>query len=212
MPIQKEKEFIYQIRTHDKSPIRRVYKVEQQEDGTKKPILVFSKDGLDYNDGEYAGSTLEGTPYDNGTWGRGVVLPIVKYHDTFDDGFYPLDPEHVSEYDYWNVEISDGENYPGVDEGFAVANIVNGIDKDNYEELTLYTDLQGGCFGDLTNGEEVTGYLPESGAYLAEDAINAALNTAQSIVSDLDSKLVSDDLNWTKGGYVIFTSQPVRRG
>ena len=67
--------------------------------------------------------------------------------------------------------------------------------KDNYEEYTLYTDLQRGCFGDLTNGEEVTGYLPESGAYLAEDAINAALNTAQSIVSDLDSKLVSDDLN-----------------
>lgn len=47
----------------------------------------------------------------------------------------------------------------------------------------------------MTNGEEVTGYLPESGAYLAEDAINAALNTAQAIVSDLDSKLVSDDLN-----------------
>ena len=84
--------------------------------------------------------------------------------------------------------------------------------KDNYEEYTLYTDLQRGCFGDLTNGEEVTGYLPESGAYLAEDAINAALNTAQSIVSDLDSKLVSDDLDWTKGGYIIFTSQPVRRG
>ena len=152
MPIQKEKEFIYQIRTHDKTPIRRVYKVEQQEDGTKKPILVFSNYGIDYNYGEDAGSTLEGTHYDNGTWGRGVVLPIVKYHDTFDDGFYPLDPEHVSEYDYWNVEISDGENYPGVDEGFAVANIVNGIDKDNYKEWTLYTDLQRGCFGDLTNG------------------------------------------------------------
>lgn len=212
MPIQKEKEFIYQIRTHDKIPIRRVYKVEQQEDGTKKPILVFSNYGIDYNYGEDAGSTLEGTPYDNNTWGRGVVLPIVKYHDTFDDNFYPLDPKHVSEYDYWNVEISDGENYPGVDEGFAVANIVNEIDKDSYEEWTLYTDLQRGCFGDLTNGEETTGYLPESGAYLAEDAINAALNTAQAIVSDLDSKLVSDDLNWTKGGYVIFTSQPIRRG
>lgn len=212
MPIQKEKEFIYQIRTHDKLPIRRVYKVEQQEDGTKKPILVFSNYGLDYNYGEDAGSTLEGITYDNGTWGRGVVLPIVKYHDTFDDGFYPLDPEHVSEYDYWNVEISDGENYPGVDEGFAVANIVDEIDKDNYKEWTLYTDLQRGCFGDLINGEEVTGYLPESGAYLAEDAINASLNAAQAIVSDLDSKLVSDDLNWTKGGYIIFTSQPVRRG
>ena len=212
MPTQKEKEFIYQIRTHDKIPIRRVYKVEQQEDGTKKPILVFSNYGIDYNYGEDAGSTLEGTPYDNGTWGRGVVLPIVKYHDTFDDNFYPLDPKHVSEYDYWNVEISDGENYPGVDEGFAVANIVNEIDKDSYEEWTLYTDLQRGCFGDLTNGEETTGYLPESGAYLAEDAINAALNSAQAIVSDLDSKLVSDDLNWTKGGYIIFTSQPVRRG
>ena len=123
------------------------------------------------------------------------MLPIVKYHDTFDDSFYPLDPEHISEYDYWNVEISDGENYPGVDEGFAVANIVNEIDKDNYAELTLYTNLQRGCFGDLTNGEEVTGYLPESGAYLAEDAINASLNAAQAIVSDLDSKLVSDDLN-----------------
>ena len=212
MPIQKEKEFIYQIRTHDKTPIRRVYKVEQQEDGTKKPILVFSNYGIDYNYGEDAGSTLEGTHYDNGTWGRGVVLPIVKYHDTFDDNFYPLDPKHVSEYDYWNVEISDGENYPGVDEGFAVANIVNEIDKDSYEELTLYTDLQRGCFGDLTNGEETTGYLPESGAFLAEDAINASLNAAQAIVSDLDSKLVSDDLNWTKGGYIIFTSQPVRRG
>ena len=212
MPIQKEKEFVYQIRTHDKIPIRRVYKVEQQEDGTKKPILVFSNYGIDYNYGEDAGSTLEGTPYDNGTWGRGVVLPIVKYHDTFDDNFYPLDPKHVSEYDYWNVEISDGENYPGVDEGFAVANIVNEIDKDSYEEWTLYTDLQRGCFGDLTNGEETTGYLPESGAYLAEDAINASLNAAQAIVSDLDSKLVSDDLNWTKGGYIIFTSQPVRRG
>ena len=45
------------------------------------------------------------------------------------------------------------------------------------------------------NGEEVTGYLPESGAFLAEDAINASLNAAQAIVSDLDSKLVSDDLN-----------------
>ena len=101
--------------------------------------------------------------------------------------------------------------YDGI-EGFAVANIVNGIDKDNYKEWALYTDLQRGCFGDLTNGEEVTGYLPESGAYLAEDAINASLNAAQSIVSDLDSKLVSDDLNWTKGGYIIFTSQPVRRG
>ena len=67
MPIQKEKEFIYQIRTHDKTPIRRVYKVEQQEDGTKKPILVFSNYGIDYNYGEDAGSTLEGTPYDNGT-------------------------------------------------------------------------------------------------------------------------------------------------
>ena len=212
MPIQKEKEFIYQIRTHDKIPIRRVYKVEQQEDGTKKPILVFSNYGLDYNYGKDAGSTLEGTQYDNGTWGRGVVLPIVKYHDTFDDGFYPLDPEHVSEYDYWNVEISDGKNYPGVDEGFAVANIVNEIDKDNYKEWTLYTDLQRGCFGDLTNGEETTGYLPESGAFLAEDAINASLNAAQAIVSDLDSKLVSDDLNWTKGGYIIFTSQPVKRG
>ena len=195
MPIQKEKEFVYQIRTHDKIPIRRVYKVEQQEDGTKKPILVFSNYGIDYNYGEDAGSTLEGAPYDNGTWGRGVVLPIVKYHDTFDDNFYPLDPKHVSEYDYWNVEISDGENYPGVDERFAVANIVNEIDKDSYEELTLYTDLQRGCFGDLTNGEETTGYLPESGAFLAEDAINASLNAAQAIVSDLDSKLVSDDLN-----------------
>ena len=48
MPIQKEKEFIYQIRTHDKSPIRRAYKIEQQEDGTKKPILVFSNYGIDY--------------------------------------------------------------------------------------------------------------------------------------------------------------------
>ena len=67
MPIQKEKEFIYQIRTPDKSPIRRVYKVEQQEDGTKKPILVFSNYGIDYNYGEDAGSTLEGTHYDNGT-------------------------------------------------------------------------------------------------------------------------------------------------
>ena len=49
MPIQKEKEFIYQIRTPDKSPIRRAYKIEQQEDGTKKPILVFSNYGIDYN-------------------------------------------------------------------------------------------------------------------------------------------------------------------
>ena len=212
MPIQKEKEFIYQIRTPNKSPIRRAYKIEQQEDGTKKPILVFSNYGIDYNYGEDVGSTLEGIPYDNDTWGHSVVLPIVKYHDTFDDSFYPLDPEHISEYDYWNVEISDGENYPGVDEGFAVANIINETGKDNYEEYTLYTDLQRGCFGDLTNGEEVTGYLPESGAYLAEDAINAALNSAQSIVSDLDSKLVSDDLKWTKDGYIIFTSQPVRRG
>ena len=212
MPIQKEKEFIYQIRTYDKTPIRRIYKIEQQEDGTKKPILVFSNYGIDYNYGEPAGSVLEGEAYPSGTWGRHRVLPIVKYHDTFDDEFYPFDSEHVLQYDYWNTAISDGENFPGVDEVFAVADIINEIGKDNYEEHVLYTDLQRGCFGDLTNGEEVTEYLPESGAYLAEDAINAALNEAQVIVSKLDSNLVLDDINWTKGGYIIFTSQPVRRG
>ena len=77
--------------------------------------------------------------------------------------------------------------------GYTVGNVELEVQKN--EEYTLYTDLQRGCFGDLTNGEEVTGYLPESGAFLAEDAINASLNAAQAIVSDLDSKLVSDDLN-----------------
>ena len=210
MPIQKEKEFIYQVRTYDKTPIRRIYKIEQQEDGTKKPILVFSNYGIDYNYGEPAGSILEGEAYPSGTWGRHRVLPTVKYHDTFDDKYYPLDQEHISKIDYWNVAISDGENYPGLDEGFAVADILDATDKNNYEEYFLYADLQRGCFGDLVNGEEVTEYLPDQGAYLAEDAIEAARNAAQEIVANLNDKLVQDDFNWTKGGYVIFTSQPNR--
>lgn len=211
MPIQKEKEFIYQIRTDDKTPVRRIYKIAQQEDGTQKPILVFSNYGIDYNYGEEVGSQLVGEVYDNDTWGHSVVLPIVKYSDIFDDKFFPLDPEHASQFDYWNVAISDGENYPGIDEGFAVADIIDKTDKNNYTEYTLYTDLQRGCFGDLVNGEEVTGYLPEQGAYLAEDAIEAAINAAQEVVIELDSKLVQDEFNWTKGGYLIFTSQPSRR-
>lgn len=210
MPIQKEKEFIYQIRTYDKTPIRRIYKIEQQEDGTKKPILVFSNYGINYNYGKEAGSQIVGNILDNDTWGHSKELPEVEYHDTFDDKYYPLDQEHISKIDYWNVAISDGENYPGLDEGFAVADILDATDKNNYEEYFLYADLQRGCFGDLVNGEEVTEYLPDQGAYLAEDAIEAARNAAQEIVANLNDKLVQDDFNWTKGGYVIFTSQPNR--
>lgn len=67
MPIQKEREFIYQIRTQGKQPIRRAYKIEQQEDGTNKPILVFSNYGIDYNYGKEAGGQIVGDIFDNDT-------------------------------------------------------------------------------------------------------------------------------------------------